>query len=123
MSTNRPMLPRAGAALVSVSVSTSVPLTATVRRVPSMSILRVIHSSGANVCARFKAPVREFLAQPIELPIWVGEVLDGALVPRARRVGLPPVERAQIDRLKAVTTFGDAVGDAANARASAGPCR
>jgi hypothetical protein len=46
MSTNRPMLPAAGADLVSVSLSASVPLTAAVRRVPSMSILRLVHSSG-----------------------------------------------------------------------------
>jgi hypothetical protein len=39
ISTNRPMLRAAGVALVSVSVSASVPSTATVKRVPSMSIL------------------------------------------------------------------------------------
>jgi hypothetical protein len=46
MCTNRPILPADGAALVSVSVSASVPLTATTKRVPLMSILRLIHSSG-----------------------------------------------------------------------------
>ena len=48
MSTNKPILPAAGAAFVSVNVSTFVRLTATVRRVPSISILRLVHSSGPN---------------------------------------------------------------------------
>ena len=43
MSTNKPILPAAGAAF-SVNVSTSVRLTATVRRVPSISFLRLVHS-------------------------------------------------------------------------------
>jgi hypothetical protein len=44
---------------------------------------------GADVCARLVVP-RVLLAQPVELPVGVGEVLDGALVTRAGRVRFRP---------------------------------
>jgi hypothetical protein len=46
MSTKRPTAPAAGAALVSLTLSTVVPLTTTSTAVLSTSILSLVHSSG-----------------------------------------------------------------------------
>ena len=45
----------------------------------------------ANVGAGFVAAVGILLAEPVELPVGVGEVLNSALVPGMRRVGLSSV--------------------------------
>ena len=45
---------------------------------------------GADVRARFVVPVRVLLAQPVELPVGVGEVLNGALVTWAGRIRFCP---------------------------------
>jgi hypothetical protein len=62
MSTNRPTLPADGAALLSVSVSASVPLTATI----NMGAVDVDPQADpfvwADVRARFVASVRELFA-------------------------------------------------------------
>ena len=112
MSTNRPRAPATGAALVSLSARVSVPLTVAVSRVSSTSSLSVIHSSGPMSGARFVVPVRVLLAQPVELPVGIGEVLDGALVTWAGRVRPLSVQGAQVDRLEVVAIGGDAVSDA-----------
>jgi hypothetical protein len=83
MSTNRPTASATGAALVSLSARVLVPLTVAVERDPFV---------GADVRARFVVPVRIQLAQPIEFPVGVGEVLDGALVAWAGRIRLLSVQ-------------------------------
>jgi hypothetical protein len=77
MFTNRPILPADGAALGSVSVSASVPLTATIERVPSSGHALICRSrrctcsrssSLAEVKSRFgqwATPDRSFIGPPI----------------------------------------------------------
>src|SRR5262249_7476923 len=53
--------------------------------------------------------VRIFPAQPVELPVRVGEILHRALVAWRGRVLFAAVERAQIDRLEMRLRIGDPI--------------
>src|SRR6516164_8895670 len=110
--TQRPMPPASGAPLVSVSASSSLPLIDTLTCASSMTSLSVIHSSSAMSAPGLVASVRILLAQPIEFPVRIGEVLDRALVARRGRICLSSIERTQIDRLEARLGVDDAVRQA-----------
>ena len=86
MPTHKPMPPAAGIPLASTSASSSFPLTATRTWVPSIFSCNVIHSSSEMSAPLSYCPFGYSLAQPVELPVRIGEVLDRALFSRIRRI-------------------------------------